>query len=344
MPKRPEPAQAGALITTVYVVVTPGVLLLDLAGIAEPFRLANRLPEALRAGRRLDVRMVGAGAQVDSALPVSLSGIGPLPEALAPDCWVVIAGVSDDGAAGLGERAAAESCVAAWLRHRVAPMLAAGAARLWTVCSGAFLAARAGLLDGRQCTTHHSLIDRLATEHPAARVQSNRIFVVDGPVATSAGITAGIDLALHAIGELCGSAAALALARELVVYHRRAGGDPQLPPGLRHRNHLHSAVHRAQDALLASPARAWSVASLAEAAHVSTRHLARLFKDNAGIAPLDYLQQIRIDLAEAMLRAGDLSVERVAEQSGFSSAHHLRRVWHKFHGRAPASVRGEKRT
>lgn len=340
MPKLPEPQVADPLTTTVYVVVTPGVLLLDLAGIAEPFRLANRLPDGLRGGRRLDLRMVGAGASVESALPVSLSGIGPLPAALAPDCWVVIAGVSDDGGPSPAERAEAESIVVSWLRARVAPALAAGTVRLWTVCSGAFLAARAGLLDGRQCTTHHSLIERLSREHPAARVQANRIFVVDGPVATSAGITAGIDLALHAISERFGSTAALALARELVVYHRRAGGDPQLPAGLRHRNHLHAAVHRAQDALLASPGRAWSVASLAVAAHVSPRHLARLFKDNAGIGPLDYLQQIRIDLAERLLREGSLPVERVAEQSGFSSAHHLRRVWHKFHAERPASVRG----
>jgi transcriptional regulator GlxA family with amidase domain len=200
---------------------------------------------------------------------------------------------------------------------------------VWTVCSGAMLAAEAGLLDGRDCTTHHELVDQLAALSPQARVQANRIFVQDGPVATSAGITAGIDLALQAVQQRCGAAIAAQVARDMVVYWRRAGGDPQLSPMLAWRNHLHPAVHRAQDRVLADPAGAWTLDSLAAAAHVSTRHLRRLFADNAGVTPLAYVQGIRVALARQHLQSGRVSVEQAATLAGFSSAQQLRYAWRK---------------
>ena len=325
-PSPPEPT------TPVVVVATPGVLLLDLAGVAEPFRLANQLPGLERAPFALS--LAAPSARVRSSLPVALAGLAPLPRRLPAGAWVVVCGVAERAVAA-AERAADEAALVAWLRAVVGPALDAGSARLLTVCSGALFAARAGLLDGRACTTHHTLVETLAREHPLARVQANRIFVRDGRVATSAGVTAGIDLALAAIAEKLGNAAALAVARELVVYLRRAGGDPQLSPWLMHRNHLHAAVHRAQDAVLAEPAARWSVAALARAAHVTPRHLARLFADNAGVAPLEYLQSVRIELAERLLREGASSVERAAEAAGFSSAQHLRRVWRRVRGGTP---------
>jgi transcriptional regulator GlxA family with amidase domain len=324
--------------TAVLVVAAPGVLVLDLAGVAEPFRIANQWCEGSGRPPAFGLRMVGTRARVHTSLPLQLAGIAPLPRRLPPGAWIVVAGISESSVlpAGAPELAhGGDDATVGWLRRVVGPAVAAGAARVWTVCSGAFLAARAGLLDGRQCTTHHTLIDRLAAEHPAARVQANRIFVVDGPIATSAGITAGVDLALHAIGEALGQEAALATARELVVFHRRAGGDPQMAAALRHRNHLHPALHRAQDAVLADPTSPWTVQRMADAAEVTPRHLARLFRDNLGVAPLDYLQLVRIDLARALLADRALPIQRVAEQSGFSSAHHLRRVWRRVLGGAP---------
>jgi len=319
--------------TAVLVVAAPGVLVLDLAGVAEPFRIANQWCEASGRLPAFALRMVGTRARVRTSLPLQLAGIAPLPRRLPPGAWIVVTGISESVFPQLGH--GGDDATVGWLRRVVGPAVAGGAARVWTVCSGAFLAARAGLLDGRQCTTHHTLIDRLAAEHPAARVQANRIFVVDGPIATSAGITAGVDLALHAIGEALGQEAALATARELVVFHRRAGGDPQMAAALRHRNHLHPALHRAQDAVLADPTSPWTVQRMADAAEVTARHLARLFRDNLGVAPLDYLQLVRIDLARALLADRAVPIQRVAEQSGFSSAHHLRRVWRRVLGGAP---------
>ncbi len=319
--------------TAVLVVAAPGVLVLDLAGVAEPFRIANQWCESAGRPPAFALRMVGTRARVRTSLPLQLAGIAPLPRRLPPGAWIVVTGISESVFPDIGH--GGDDATVAWLRRVVGPAVSAGAARVWTVCSGAFLAARAGLLDGRQCTTHHTLIDRLAAEHPAARVQANRIFVVDGPIATSAGITAGVNLALHAIGEALGQEAALATARELVVFHRRAGGDPQMAAALRHRNHLHPALHRAQDAVLADPTSPWTVQRMADAAEVTPRHLARLFRDNLGVAPLDYLQLVRIDLARALLADRAVPIQRVAEQSGFSSAHHLRRVWRRVLGGAP---------
>lgn len=347
------PRAEAARATAVLVVAAPGVLLLDLAGVAEPFRIANQWCEGAGLSPAFALRMVGARDRVRTSLPLQLAGIAPLPRRLPSGAWVVVTGISESvfphkfpqaSIRTVGRRGprrgpelahGGDVATVAWLRRVVGPAVGAGAARLWTVCSGAFLAGRAGLLDGRMCTTHHTMIDRLAAEHPAARVQANRIFVVDGPIATSAGITAGVDLALHAIGEALGQEAALATARELVVFHRRAGGDPQVSGALRHRNHLHPALHRAQDAVLADPTSPWTVQRMAEAAGVTPRHLARLFRDNVGVAPLDHLQLVRIDLARALLADGALPIQRVAERSGFSSAHHLRRVWRRVLGGAP---------
>jgi transcriptional regulator GlxA family with amidase domain len=211
--------------------------------------------------------------------------------------------------------------------------------RVASICSGALLLAAAGLLDGRRCTTHHSLIDALQQAAPSAKVEENRLFVEDGPVLTSAGITTGIDLALYLIERHAGAELAARVARRLVVYQRRSGNEPQLSPWLAHRNHLHPAVHRAQDAIAQDPARSWSLAELADRAHVSGRHLTRLFAEHAGISVVTYQQGLRIARARELLADRQLSVERVAELTGFASARDFRRVWQRYESGAPSAGR-----
>ena len=314
----------------VYLVVFDGVLLLDLSGIAEPLRLANEW--AKRAGRPapFELLFVGPGAAARCSLGFELGGLLPLPEELAPGSWLIVPGASESRLAYAGETA----------RQLVAWLARVGEAAAWrmTVCSGALLAGRAGWLDGRCCTTHHDLIERLRQDTPKAKVLDNRIYVVDRGVASSAGITAGIDLALWAIGEVLGPPGALAVAREMVVFARRAGADPQLSPWLAHRSHLHPAVHRVQDALAAAPAEDWSLPRMAALAHVGERHLTRLFAEHAGITPLHYLQRLRLALAEQLLGDVARSVEEVASTVGFGSAHQLRRVFKREKG-ADASPR-----
>ena len=196
------------------------------------------------------------------------------------------------------------------------------------------LLAQAGCLDGRHCTTHHTLIADLQALAPRAQVVSDRIFVDDGEVLTSAGITTGIDLALYLIEQEAGAELAARVARRLVMYQRRGTHDPQVSPWLAHRNHMHPAVHRAQDAITQSlaqdPARRWSLPELAEVACVSPRHLSRLFMLHTGISVLDYQQQLRMARArEQLAQQPALTQEQLAEACGFASARDFRRVWAK---------------
>jgi transcriptional regulator GlxA family with amidase domain len=180
----------------------------------------------------------------------------------------------------------------------------------------------------------------LRRAEPRARVLDNRIFVEDGPVFTSAGVTAGLDLALHVIGQQQGPRIAAEVARDLVVYLRRAGTDPALSPWVMHRNHLHPAVHRVQDAVARDPAARWSSAELAAVACTSTRNLARLFAEHARCSPLDYVQLIRFAFAKQLITQSSLDLERVAARAGFRSAQHLRRVWARWEARPPSAFRG----
>lgn len=296
----------------VYFVLTPGVLLLDFAGASEALRIAAKW------GAPFDLHFVGLEPEVVSSLALPLGGLAPLPDTLPEGAWVCVPGVS--GSSDWAVLPPAIEHLAAWLHATVDP----ARHRLVTICSGALLAARAGLLAGRACTTHHTLIDRLRALEPKANVMENRVFVVDGPVLSSAGITAGIDLALHWIAQAAGAPLALQVAREMVVYFRRAPNDAELSPWLAYRNHLHPAVHRVQDLIAAEPDRPWSVAELADHVHVSARHLSRLFREQAGVTVHDYHSMLKLALARQWQAAG-LSREKAALAAGFSSARQMRR-------------------
>lgn len=318
-----------------YVVLPARTLLLDVAGPVEVLRKANQLQQAVR----YDVRFVGALPRVTSSIGLTLSDIAPLPETIEDGAMIVLSGDTElilgheDGSDIEALREGADAVVD-WLRRLVRP-----GTRLVSICSGALLAGRAGLLDGHACTTHFSDCRLLADLAPAARVLDNRLYVEDGERLTSAGITAGIDLMLHIVGKDAGPAAAAAVARFLVVYLRRAGTDPQLSPWLEGRNHIHPAVHRVQDAIAADPARSWSLERLAEIAIVSPRHLSRLFNDHAGMSLPDYINRLRVAVAAELLAGTRLDMERVAERSGFASARQLRRAWGRLHATPPRHAR-----
>ena len=314
---------------SVWFVLTPNVLMLDYAGPAEALRMAGEM------GADIAVHTCAPVAQLRTSLGVELAGLAALPARLPPDSLVIVTG----NACEAEDYARPEAhAVVAWLRTAVQ-----ADTQFASICSGALLLAAAGLLDGRRCTTHHSLIDALRLAAPAAKVEENRVFVDDGPLLTSAGITTGIDLALYLIERHAGAELAARVARRLVVYQRRGGNDPQLSPWLAHRNHLHPAVHRAQDAIAQDPARSWSVDELAAQAHVSARHLTRLFAEHAGISVVGYQQRLRVARARELLAERQLSVERVAELAGFASARDFRRVWQRYEGGTPSMRRAADR-
>src|SRR5262249_28576786 len=160
-----------------------------------------------------------------------------------------------------------------------------------------------------------------------------------GPILSSAGVTAGLDLALHVIGSHPGPRVAAEVARDLVVYLRRSGTDAALSPWVQHRNHLHPAVHRGPDAVSRKPAASWTANELSAVACTSPRNLARLFAEHANCSPLDYVQLIRFAFAKELVAQSRLDLERIAMRSGFRSAQHLRRVWARWEPQSPTAFR-----
>lgn len=323
---------AAPRIIPVVVVLPPHTLLLDVAGPIEALRKANVVQDRVR----FDVRYVGPSQEVMSSIGLTLAAIEPLPEHVPEGALLVLSGdAAQPMAAGPARDPGGDNDrIVTWLRRAVRPGIT-----LVSICSGALLAARAGLLDGYECTTHFGCTAELAEIAPGARIVENRLFVEDRDRFTSAGITAGIDLMLHLIGRLIDPACAVTVARYLVVYLRRGGADPQMSPWLEGRNHIHPAVHRAQDAISAEPARAWSLEALAKLAGASPRHLSRLFNEHAGMSVPDYLNRLRVALAQELLTHTRLDMERVAERAGYASSRQLRRAWSRFHPTAPREAR-----
>ncbi len=324
---------ARAQLIDLLFVIAPHSLLLDIAGPAEAFRLAN-----LHRGRRglpprFRLRFAGPAAGPPTSVGLALANLEPLPERFTAPTWVVLVG---QPAAQLSQVTPAIATIARWLKLQLGETLGAANTphRVVAICSGALLAARAGLLGTRRCTTHHELLSQLRALAPRAEVIDNRVFVVDGPLSSSAGITAGIDLALHLIAEECGEALAASVGEDMVVYLRRSQRDPELSPFLVHRRHLHAVVHRVQDAIVTRPQRDWDMTALAAVGHATERHLLRLFTDHAGVSPLDYLRLIRLERARQSLEHGE-SVSRAAEVAGFRSALQLRRAWTRHWGGSP---------
>lgn len=335
----------------VYVVMPPRTLLLDVAGPLDVLRRVNMVQDRVR----FDVRYIGSAKSVISSIGLELTGIDPLPPPgeLPANAMVVIAGSVDEimpavhdvapcdrrpsDRTARGERQADdedEETIVEWLRASIQPDHL-----LVSICSGALLAARAGLLDGYTCTTHYVNCADLAALAPRARVLENRLYVEDRQRLTSAGVTAGIDLMLHIVSRLVDHACALAAARYLVVYMRRGGADPQLSPWLEGRNHMHPAIHRVQDAVTADPARDWTLGSLARIAGASARHLSRLFNEHAGMSITDYRNRLRVALARELLGHTRLDMEHVAERAGFASPRQLRRAWRQFYATPPKQAR-----
>ena len=322
----------------VFVVVPPRLLLLDIAGPLEVLRQANRIQSRVR----FEVRYVGPMSSLQTSIGITLAAIEPLPEELPPQSWIVLAGDVEyvmlvGGVPGPGKSAddeMAEKAIVGWLKAAIRP-----GHKVISICTGALIAARAGLLDGYSCTTHYLSYDELAVIAPRARILENRLYVEDGERYSSAGITAGIDLMLYLVHQATDQSCAVRVARYLVVYLRRSGSDPQLSPWLEGRNHIHPAVHRVQDTIAADLTKPWGLSALARVAGASDRHLSRLFHEHVGMSIPEYTNRLRVAYAQELLRETRFDMERVAEQSGFSSTRQLRRAWERIHKPPPREAR-----
>jgi len=319
-------AEADARSRVVVIVVFDGVTMLDVAGAGEVFAEANRFG----ADYRLTIASVD-GRDVTTSIGTRL-GVTDAIASIGSADTVMVAG-SDD----LPRRAIDPELVEA------VKSIAGRTRRLASICTGSFVLAQAGLLNGRRATTHWHDVGLFARAFPDITVEPDAIFVRDGDVFTSAGVSSGIDLALALVEMDHGTELVRSVARWLVVYLKRAGGqsqfsvlvEPALPP--------QSPLRKVTDTISATPAADHSVTTLATRASLSARQLTRLFQSELGTTPARYVEMVRIDAARAALDAGR-SVGDTARMAGFGSPESLRRVFVDHLGVSPKAYRERFRT
>lgn len=307
----------------VLIVLFDGVQSLDVTGPLEVFTGAGRYQQDSYA---ITTASLGGGPVVSS------SGLGLIPAvdlrsfSLAATDTVLVPG-------GQGTSRPDPELVS-WLQAR-----GPAAARITSVCTGAFLLAAAGLLDGKTATTHWAYADALARQFPAVTVQPDPIFVRDGQVATSAGVTAGIDLALALVEEDLGHAAALEVARGLVVYLRRPGGQAQFSAHLRAQSAQRAPLRDVQQWISEHPSEDLSVATLAARAGLSARQFARAFAAETGMSPGRFVSTVRLETARRLLEDSGRGVSQVARACGYGTPEAMRRAFVQSLGIPPASYR-----
>jgi transcriptional regulator GlxA family with amidase domain len=312
----------------VVLVVFDGVQLLDVAGPADVFDAATRVTAADdHPGYRLTV------ASADGTPVRASSGMRIEPDAdlasLDPKAIDTLLVPGGRGRVVLEDSELVEAL----------PRAVAGARRFGSVCGGAFLLAAAGLLDGRRVTTHWAGCEELAKRYPAVTVEPDRIYVRDGNAITSAGVTAGIDLALALVEEDHGAAVARTVARWLVVFLQRPGGQSQFSQRLGAPVPAESPIRALVDGIVADPAGDHRVPALAERAALSERQVTRLFAREARTTPARFVERVRVEAARELLESGRSSVDAVAERCGFGSAETMRRAFRRVLGIGPGEYR-----
>lgn len=299
-------------------VIFPGFQLLDAAGPIAAFEIAERY----RPGSYDLAVLAPGGGQVASS-----SGVRFAAEPLAdgPFDTIMISG-------GDGTRAIEE------LSHIVRWLKVASARRRTSVCSGAYVLAEAGLLDGRRCTTHWSRTDDFARRYPKAKLDADRIFIRDGDIWTSAGITAGIDLALALIEDDLGADVARRVAQQLVVHQRRPGGQSQFS-ALVELGGRSGRFADLMDWMRGHLAEALTVERLAAQAAMSPRNFARAFTAETGTTPAKAVERLRLEAARTAVETGHAPIDRVAEAAGFGDAERMRRAFLRAFGQPPQALR-----
>ncbi len=310
---------------------TPAIQPLDVTGPHEVFAGANgALDHLRRPDRRYRIVLAGeteGPVRGESGLALhadhSLRGVtGPIDTLLLPG----------GGAAPVLARQGAD--LVAWIGAA-----AARSRRVATVCSGTFLAAAAGLCTGRRVTTHWARAGQLASFCPAATVEPDAIYVQDGTFWSSAGVTAGIDLALALVEEDVGAEVAQLVARHLVVYLRRPGGQTQFAAPVWSEPVERGAIQQARDLIHADPGADHGVAALAARVGLSERHFTRLFRDQVGESPARYVERVRVDAARQLLGSERTGLDEIARRCGFGTSETLRRAFHRRLGLAPDTYR-----
>ena len=313
-PSQPKPAR----VQRVAVLVLPHVHLLDLSGAVQVLYEANGF------GAHYQLLYCGLEKEARSAQGLVLGRLEPLPS-LEGIHLVLVPGVDSR------ELEQLSAVPVDWLREAHTR-----GTKVASVCTGAFILGQAGLLDGRECTTHWKLTERLRERFPRAQVLDDRLFVRAGNLITSAGVASGIDMALSLVLEEHGPHVVARTARELVVYLRRDGEQRQSSALLSHRTHLRQGIHDVQDWIVTHPQERMTLRKLARIAAMSTRNLTRSFRLATGTSIKSFTQKVKLEVAATLLEDPNQSVESVASRCGFMDARQLRRVWKQEYGVSPS--------
>ncbi len=314
------------MVRTIAIAAPPRAQAIDVSGPIGAFQEANRQSDG---AARYAVRVLAT----EEAPTVEIDGLtiladGAISDAAFPIDTLLVAGTHD-------YRMAYEATsLQGWLRQA-----ASRTRRIGSVCTGAFFLGAAGLLDGRQATTHWQHAAELAHRFPEADVLPDAIFVKDGPLYTSAGITAGIDLSLQLIEEDHGRALALKVARRLVVFLRRQGGQSQYSAQLAAQIAGDDRIQAMQQWIEDNLKGDLSLTALADKAAMSVRNFSRVFRDQTGETPADYVELVRLDAARRLLEGGEASLQAVALACGFSNADVMRRAFLRRLGIGPSDYR-----
>ena len=314
----------------IAILAFPEVQSLDVTGPLEVFAGAHKLIEATgRVDRGYEVRIVSpSGAPLRTSSGLQIVPHAGFEQMSVPLDTLIVAG-------GHGSRAlSADPAALAWIAKA-----SKRARRTASVCTGAFPLAAAGLLDGRRATTHWAAARRLARLYPTVQVDPEPIFLRDGDIWTSAGVTAGMDLALALVEEDLDREAALAIARQLVLFLRRPGNQSQFSATLASQEPLRDPLREVRRHILENLAEDLSVEELAVRAHMSPRHFARSFRAETGVTPARYVESVRLEAARRALEDTSLSVAAVAQTCGFGTPETLRRAFLRSLGVGPAEYR-----
>lgn len=310
---------------TVAMVLFPNFLLLDMAGPMEVFSIANR---HLQPDEQYELTTIGT----EPGLLRASCGIN-----VQADLHIDQAGKSYDlllVPGGPGAYNEKPPLLLDWLKGAVTR-----AGQYGSICTGAFVLGFAGLLDGFRVTTHWHYTERLIKAFPAASVETDQIFVQDGNLITSGGVTAGIDLALSVVSNDHGKKVAQDVAKVLLVVMKRQGGQAQFSPLMAAIGPHETPITRVQQQVLEQLDHTFTVESLARMASMSPRHFARVFAQEVGMTPMAFLQGVRIDHARQLLETSDLPLKTVAFKSGFGSVRHMRFLFNQRLGLTPAQYR-----
>ncbi|MCE1225541.1 MAG: GlxA family transcriptional regulator [Geobacteraceae bacterium] len=322
---------AQSMTRNIVIAIYDGCEVLDATAPAEAFEMANRT--LLEQGGTQPAYRVSLVAE-NAGQVITSSGLR-----LVADSWSEVTTAIDTLAVVGGPRVALQCAVAnysliTWLRS-----MPDRARRLVSICSGAFMLAEAHLLDGRRATTHWMETERLAREYPLVKVDPDAIFVKDGPIATSAGATAGLDLALALIEDDFGKHLALAVARRLVLYLKRPGGQTQFSTHLRAQMVAGESLTMTLAWMEENFQHRITVEMLAEHACMSPRNFARTFLRETGTTPAKYLELVRLEHAIQLLEGSSQPLAVIAQACGFSTTEHLRRGFYRHLGISPGAYR-----